>query len=161
MLADITGFYAEACRPLNGPLFLPLNPLYSSLYSIVGVGVTRPPLCTNWSSRVLQAISSVMQDPKLEQSALVSCDIRWISLYNSGHRVREFHMFLGCNNPLCFQQHDEKLGHAHCSCRDWIWTHQQITLETSDDGLSSGAVCSHLLAAAMVKCQSGASGWIS
>ena len=31
-----------------------------SLYSIVGVGVTGPPLSTNWSGRVLQAISSVL-----------------------------------------------------------------------------------------------------
>ena len=56
---SITGFYAEACWPLNGPLFSPLNPLYF----IVGVGVTGPPLSTNWSGRVLQvlqAISSVM-----------------------------------------------------------------------------------------------------
>ena len=30
-----------------------------SLYSIVGVGVTGPPQSTNWSGRVLQAISSV------------------------------------------------------------------------------------------------------
>ena len=55
-LDDITGFDAEACWPLNGPLFSPLNPLYS----LMAVGVTGPPLSTNWSGRVLQAISSVM-----------------------------------------------------------------------------------------------------
>ena len=54
----ITGFDAEACWPLNGPLFSPLNPLYS----LMGVGVTGPPLSTNWSGRVLQAISSVMYE---------------------------------------------------------------------------------------------------
>ena len=32
----ITGFDAEACWPLNGPLFSPLNPLYS----FMGIGVT-------------------------------------------------------------------------------------------------------------------------
>ena len=52
----ITGFDAEACWPLNGPLFSPLNPLYS----LMGVGVTGPPLSTNWSGRVLHAIYSVM-----------------------------------------------------------------------------------------------------
>ena len=46
----ITGFDAEACWPLNGPLFSSLNPLYS----LMVVGVTGPP-------RVLQAISSVME----------------------------------------------------------------------------------------------------
>ena len=55
-LMAITGFDAEACWPLNGPLFSPLNPLYS----FVGVGVTGLPLSTNWSGRVLQAITSVM-----------------------------------------------------------------------------------------------------
>ena len=52
----ITRFDAEACWPLNGPLFSPLN----QLYSLMGVGMTGPPLSTHWSSRVLQAISSVM-----------------------------------------------------------------------------------------------------
>ena len=52
----ITGFDAEACWPLNGPLFSPLNPVYS----IMGAGATGPPLSTNWSGRVLQAISCVM-----------------------------------------------------------------------------------------------------
>ena len=41
---------------LEWTLFSPLNPLYS----LMGVGVTGPPLSTNWSGRVLQAISSVM-----------------------------------------------------------------------------------------------------
>ena len=57
--ALITGFDAEACWPLNGPLFSPLNPLYS----LMGVGVTGPPLRTNWSGRALQAISSVLDRP--------------------------------------------------------------------------------------------------
>ena len=54
-MIDSAGFDAEARWPLNGPLFSPLNPLYS----LTGEGVTGP-LSTNWSGRVLQAISSVM-----------------------------------------------------------------------------------------------------
>ena len=61
---NITGFDAEACWPLNEPLLLsPLNPLYS----LMGEGVTGPPLSTNWSGRVLaghfqpHAIISQMQ----------------------------------------------------------------------------------------------------
>ena len=42
--SHITGFDAEACWPLNGPIFSPLNPLYSPM----GVGVTPG---ENWSGR--------------------------------------------------------------------------------------------------------------
>ena len=42
------------------PIFTSQSIVFS-LYSIVGVGVTGPPLSTNWSGRVLQAISSVMR----------------------------------------------------------------------------------------------------
>ena len=38
-------------------------------------------------------------------------DETMVSLEQSGRRAFEFHLFLGCNNPLSFQQHDEKLGH--------------------------------------------------
>ena len=41
------------------PIFTSQSIVFS-LYSIVGVGVTGPPQSTNWSCRVLQAISSVM-----------------------------------------------------------------------------------------------------
>ena len=41
------------------PIFISQSIVFS-LYSIVVVGVTGPPLSTNWSGRVLQAISSVM-----------------------------------------------------------------------------------------------------
>ena len=27
------------------------------------------------------------------------------------------------DNPLAFQQHEENLGHGHCICRNWPWTH--------------------------------------
>ena len=52
------------------------------------------------------------------------------------HRCR---VSLGCNNPLAFQQHDEKLGHAHYRCRGWPCTHLQIAHEASADGSSLGA----------------------
>ena len=61
------------------------------------------------------------------------------SLCHSVHRAWEFHLFPGCNNPLALQQNDEKLGHAHYRCRDWLWTHQQIAHETCADDYSSGA----------------------
>ena len=62
-----------------------------------------------------------------------------VSLYHSDYRACEFHHFLGCTNPLAVQQHDEKLKHAHYSCRGWLWTHQHIAHETSADGSSCGA----------------------
>ena len=62
-----------------------------------------------------------------------------VSLYHSGRRFRKFHLFLGCNNPLAFQQHAEIFGHAHYSFRGWLWTHKQITRVISADGSSSGA----------------------
>ena len=67
----IKGFDAEACWPLNGPLFSPLNPLYSHCILFFVEGVTGPPLSTNWSGRVLQAISSVMEyvSPWREETA--------------------------------------------------------------------------------------------
>ena len=40
-----------------------------------------------------------------------------VGLYLSDRGAREFHLFQGCNNPLAFQKHNEKLGQAHCSCR--------------------------------------------
>ena len=45
-----------------------------SLYYNVWVGVTGPPLNTNWSGRVLQAISSVMDDPAEEVPAKCKSD---------------------------------------------------------------------------------------
>ena len=42
------------------PIFTSQSIVFS-LYSIVGVGVTGPPLSTNWIGRVFQAISSVMK----------------------------------------------------------------------------------------------------
>ena len=62
-----------------------------------------------------------------------------VSLYHSGHHARGFHLFLACNNALVFQQYDEKLGHAHCGCRGWLWTHQQIAQETSAERSCFGA----------------------
>ena len=62
-------------------------------------------------------------------------DESMVSPYHSDHRVREFRLFLGCENPLAFQQH----GHPHCSCRGWLWAHQQIAHETSASGSRSGA----------------------
>ena len=41
-----------------------------SLYSIVGVGVTGPPQSSNWSGRVLQAISSVMCNVHTKQNTV-------------------------------------------------------------------------------------------
>ena len=49
-----------------------------------------------------------------------------VSLCRSDHRACEFHLFPGSNNPLAFQQHDEKLGHARYSCTGWLWNHQHI-----------------------------------
>ena len=77
----ITGFDAEACWPLNGPLFSPLNPLYS----LMGVGATGPPLSTNWSGRVLQAIPSVMI-----MEALTVRAPRWLQGENN----------IGSDNPV-------------------------------------------------------------
>ena len=62
-----------------------------------------------------------------------------VSLYHFDHRSCESHLFLGCNNPLAFQQHNEKLGHARYSCRGWLWTHQKIAHETSAEGPNCGA----------------------
>ena len=50
------GIWCWSLLVLEWTLFSPLNPLYS----LMGVGVTGPPLSTNWSGRVLQAISIVM-----------------------------------------------------------------------------------------------------
>ena len=61
------------------------------------------------------------------------------NIYHCGRRDREFHLFRGCNNPLAFQQRDEKLRHVHYSCRGLLWTHQQIAHETNADAFSSGA----------------------
>ena len=61
-----------------------------------------------------------------------------ISLYHYSHCAREFRLFPARNNPLAFQQQDEKFGHDHCRCRSWICIHQ-ITHETSSSGTSSGA----------------------
>ena len=38
-------------------------------------------------------------------------------------------LFAGCNSPIAFQQHDEKLQHAHYGCKCWLCTHQQIAHE--------------------------------
>ena len=65
-----------------------------------------------------------------------------VILCHSDNRTCEFNsnsMRILCNNPLAFQQHDRKLGHARYSCIGWLWTHQQITHETSADGCSCGA----------------------
>ena len=62
-----------------------------------------------------------------------------VSLYYSDQRACEFHLFLGYKNPLAFQQHDEKHGHAHYSYRGWLWIHQQIAHETSADYSSCGS----------------------
>ena len=50
-----------------------------------------------------------------------------------------FHPFLACNSPLVSHQHTDELGLDHHSGRDWTWTHQQISHETSADGSSSAA----------------------
>ena len=65
-------------------------------------------LTDSWSSLPPWPPHVDRQALKLEPSALVSCDI------------------LGCNNPLTFQQHKERLGHAYYSCSSWLWNHQQI-----------------------------------
>ena len=73
----ITGFDAEVCWPLNGPLFSPLNPLYS----LMGVEVTGPPLSTNWSGWVLQAICSVMRVcwPRHDLNLLLSEETTYVT----------------------------------------------------------------------------------
>ena len=40
-------------------------------------------------------------------------DESMVSPYHSDHRVREFRLFLGCDNRLAFQHHDENHGHTH------------------------------------------------
>ena len=62
-----------------------------------------------------------------------------VSLYHSGRRAHNSHLFLGCNNPVAFQQHDDKLGHAHHSCTGWLLIHHQIAHEIGADGSSFGA----------------------
>ena len=49
-----------------------------------------------------------------------------VNLYHPDHRASEFHLFLGCNNPLVLNWHDDKLRHGYYSCRSWPWTHQQM-----------------------------------
>ena len=75
-----------------------------------------------------------------------------VSLHQSGRSAREFHLFLACNNPLAFQQHDDKLRYTHYSCRGWLW--QIATLMIPVLML----VWQH---AAMVRSQSGLSVWLS
>ena len=41
------------------------------------------------------------------RSCVIFDDESRVSLYHSGRRVQEFHLFLGCNFPIAFQQHDE------------------------------------------------------
>ena len=65
--SHITGFDAEACWPLNGPLFSPLNPLYSP----IGVGVTEPPLRTNWSGRDTFGAASVQRSKTCAKWTLI------------------------------------------------------------------------------------------
>ena len=76
----ITGFDAEACLPLHGTLFSPLKPLYS----LMGVGVTRPSLSTNWSGRVLQAISSVCYPKERLHATANALELRFITLNHWG-----------------------------------------------------------------------------
>ena len=59
----VTQYYGIWCWSLLAPEWTPIftsQSIVFSLYSIVGVVVTGPPQSTNWSGRVLQAISSVM-----------------------------------------------------------------------------------------------------
>ena len=46
------------------------------LYSLMGVGVTGSPLSTNWSGRVLQAISSVM----ILAITICQCEKKWLAM---------------------------------------------------------------------------------
>ena len=67
-LVQIMAWRRSGDKPLSEPMMVRLpthicvtRPQWvNPLYSLLGIGVTGPPLSTNWSGRVLQAISSVM-----------------------------------------------------------------------------------------------------
>ena len=110
-----------------------------------GYHSTHPDWCPSLTPdhRCCRRMLAGWQAQKLESSALISCDIRWwiqVDIYHFCHRPRELYLFLGYNNPLAFQQNDEKPGDSHCNCRGCLWLHQQITYETSAGGSSFG-VC--------------------
>ena len=73
----------------------------------------------------------------------------------SGRCTSEFHLFLRCNNPLAFHQHDDKFGHGHHSSRSGPWT-QQISHKISIDLVPLAHMRRQWWAG-----QSGASVWIS
>ena len=83
--------------------------------------------------------------PKLEPSALVSCDIRWwvqgqpLQLRSSCPRNPPVSWMQQSN---MFKRYDKGHGHAHYSKRGWLWTHQKIAYETSADVSSFGACLS-------------------
>ena len=60
-------------------------------------------------------------------------------------------LFLGCKNPLAVQQHNETIGHDHCSLMGWLWTHQQISDETGEDGSNLLPVFQPVVVLMMIK----------
>ena len=85
-----------------------------SLYSIVGVGVTGPPQSTDWSGRVLQAISSVMTrgDVTLSPPGLV-VQLKW------SKNTRPLAPQLWSRSPVCRITEAHRPSsrlHKHASC---------------------------------------------
>ena len=87
----------------------------------IWIKTSRPMLQTE-SSSLPPPTHAARQAPKLELPALVS-NIQYPifdefkdRLYHSDHRACKFHLFLGCNYPLAFQQHHEKAGYACHNC---------------------------------------------
>ena len=64
-------------------------------------------------------------------------------------RVKLYHsnlLFLVCNNPLTFQQHDKTFGQGHYMFYGLPWCGQQMSDDTSEDGSSLGPVWQHAAA---------------
>ena len=69
-----------------------------------------------------------------------------ISIYHFGF------IFLGCDNAIAFQMHDETFGNCHHISRGgWPWAHQQIWDEISVDGSSRMRVCKHAAALTIIR----------
>ena len=94
----------------------------------------------DWLLTITSAATCWQTGPETEtiSTRVVFDDESMISPYYADRLAREAHLFRGCNNPLAFKQHGEKLRHVHYICGGWVWTHQQIAHDTSTDGSSLG-----------------------
>ena len=85
--------------------------------------------------------------PELGPSALVSCDISWwVQGQPRWSSATLIVLFLGCNNPLAFLQHDETFRYAHYSSMVWPWMGWVTPFgNQQEDSLVTKGVTQHIL----------------